>query len=144
VPLQADGYSIKLPTAAAPFEQTVQTASGPVQVQGYRASDGADGYFAVNLYPNPRSTPLDLSQAVTGAAAVVGGTVTQDEAIRFRRFDGRAGRYTADLGGTELTVFLVALDVRGKVLQVQYALPRPDVTERPPVFATVLGTLVVR
>jgi hypothetical protein len=144
VPLRAAGFRISFPAAATPYEQHVVLRGQPTTVGGYKSSDLAGGYFLVNQLPNPTSAPIDLDGLVSASVGAVGGTLRSSRAVTFRGHPGRDVSYAVNLAGTDLTFFVLALDVDNSLFQLQYAIPQKDAAQRPALFDQVLATLRFR
>lgn len=140
VVLRADGFRVRLPSAASRRTEKVPTAAGPLTVDLYTASDGDDGQYLVAITEAPRGG-ISLDGAVRGAATNVQGTVRSTRKVSYAGHEGRDSVVTTRAEGRDVTVFARFLLVRNKLFQLQYVVLEKDLAEPPAGYAEVLRSV---
>ncbi len=140
VPLDGNGFAMKLRQKAVAEEQTFDTKVGKVKATLYTDA-GDDDAFVVAMNAYPAGTRVDLDGAVRGVAQNVGGTVDVNETVEVQGNPARQVRIAGTSAGNEVTVYLLAVNVDNKLFQLQYVLRGAAPATTPEILDTVAGTI---
>lgn len=140
VTLHGNGFTMGLPHRATVSQETYPTAVGDVHAVLYTDTSARDGFIAA-LTDYPARHRITLDGAVSGVARTVAGTIRLDRTITFHGLPARQARIVGTNGGTPVTVFVLVVDVRSKLFQLEYIVAGKELQTAPAILTKVAYTI---
>lgn len=139
--LRGDGFTVSMPGKPERSEQSVPTAKGTVKAVSY-TSDSSEKAFSIGYTELPKGVEGDLSGAIAGGAANVGGTVRDEQATTHQGFKARDARITnaADNKGT---LFVRAILAEGRLYVLQFIGEGKDLKTAPEAYTEIVSSLKI-
>jgi hypothetical protein len=136
VTVHGNGFTIGLPDAPKVSHETYRTISGDVRALLY--TDARPTYaFVASLTAYPVHQQITLDGAVNAVAKSIQGTVRLDRRLTFHGLPAVQARIFGSSGGTEVTIFILVIDVHKKLFQLEYIASGPELRMAPPILTKV-------
>ncbi len=134
--MHGNGFTMGLPHAPTVSHETYNTSGGKVTAVLYTDS-GVNDAFVAALTSYPAQHQITLDGALNGVARTVAGKVRLVRQITFHGLPARQARIVGTSGGTPVTVFVLVIDVHGKLFQLEYIVSGPELQTAPPILTAV-------